>query len=172
MIIRGRDKIVPTPVGSTPELETSTGFTVPFATGDYTTSGPLEDNYLPLGRSNLLTAEAWKTLVNTPDPQLASNAESLLREVEVAIEGLGRAGYDSWNLPILRAFAPQDNSLIFEWTSSKFRVGLSIERDPNESGWYVVSTRDLHQLGASGHLAPDQKSRLVPWLLRFVADNS
>lgn len=161
-----------TSVGSMNQVDTNISFTAPYETGDYTMGSPLEENYLSLGSSNLLTSEAWKTLVNTPDPQLAANAQSLLQEVEVAIEGLKLTGYDTWSLPRLQAFTPQDNSLIFEWSSPKFRVGLSVERDANESGWYVVSTRDLQQLGASGHLPEDQKSMLVPWLLHFVADNS
>ena len=118
-----------------------------------------------------LTSEARSLLVKTPNRELAGQALRLLQDIEGALQGLGSTGYDLRNLPPLRAVAPEDNSIVFEWASPKFRVGFSVESDPSHSGWYVVSTQDLGGTEASGQLAGIEPKDLAS-LLHFVAVNS
>ncbi len=149
----------------------SFGFTLPFSQGDYTIGGKPPREYISIGRSTRPTSDAWTTVVNTPNTQLAANAETLLEDIEAAIERLAWTGYDTDTLPRLHAFSPEDDSLVFEWITPKFRVGFSVERNPSDSGWYLVSTPDLGQLGASGQLS-GYDPKLIPCLLQFVARNS
>lgn len=158
--------------GSAASPKTSLSVAFPFSPPDQTIGAESRSEFVSLGQSNQLTSEAWVTLVNTPDRRLAANAETLLEDIESAIERLGLSGYDVRILPRLHAFAPEDSSLIFEWTAPKFRVGFSVERNPSDSGWYLVSTPDLGQFGASGQLSGSEPRSLIPSLLHFVARNS
>jgi hypothetical protein len=44
------------------------------------------------------------------------------------------------NLPPLRGFRREDNSLALEWIFKDFRVGLSFDLDVQESSWFFVSS--------------------------------
>ena len=72
---------------------------------------------------------------------------------------------DKSSLPPLEAFEGEDGSVLMEWIFPNLRIGLSIEVDPTESGWYVVSDNTLGLIHASGYLSDSVVNWLVSWLV-------
>jgi hypothetical protein len=144
--------------------------TIPVESLNQTIGGSIYTNYLPITPTT--TAKAREAINRVPDRRLASNAEAVIGSIEATLTGRHPFGLEPTAIPELQVFLPEDGSILLEWGTPSYRVGFSFERDDTESAWYLVSTRDLGQIGASGYIARADKDKLVPWLLDFVAANS
>ena len=105
-------------------------------------------------------------------PQVADEAGKLLSIVQKVVTSLERLGLDLSYLPPLRAFNVDDGSILLEWTFDGFRIGFSAEPNPHDSGWYLVSSKDLGEISAFGHTSTIDAEKLVMWLLSFALLNS
>lgn len=82
----------------------------------------------PAPRPDLL-APARGPLSRLEDLQTADEAKALLEKIQVALPHLPRAA----------VVVGEEGAYLLEWTVGRRRVGISIEKNPSESGWYHVS---------------------------------
>lgn len=137
-----------------------------------TTGSALHNYQFPALREHGLFRNAWRVVRQLHDREIAKNAEELLMAIQEIVISFQYSQFDLTSLPVLNAFKSDDGSVYFEWTSSDFRVGFSIETNPSESGWYLVSNKKLGEISASGYIMGIEIKNLIIWLLSFVISNS
>jgi hypothetical protein len=137
-----------------------------------TTGSALHAYYLPIPIESGLFRSAWKVVRQLLNQEMAKEARKLLTTIQDIVISFQQSRFDLASLPLLNAFIANDGSMYFEWTSSDFRVGFSIEPDPSESGWYLVSNKKLGEISASGYITGIDIKNLIVWLLSFVLSNS
>ena len=139
----------------------------------YETSGSLlHHSYMLVHIEPGLFRNAWKVVRQISNQEMAKEARKLLTTIQDIVISLQQSRFDLTGLPFLNAFLANDGSIYFEWTSANFRVGFSIEPNPSESGWYLVSNKKLGEVNASGYIAGIDIRKLIVWLLSFVLSNS
>jgi len=72
-------------------------------------------------------------------------------------------------LPALQAFWTEEGSLVLEWIMPNCRLGFSLDPNPAESSWYLITDATLGEIAASGFLQIATLKPLVRWLLTFLA---
>ncbi|MGI8426719.1 MAG: hypothetical protein ACR2M4_09035 [Actinomycetota bacterium] len=82
----------------------------------------------PAPRPDLL-APTLGPLARLEDLQAADEAKALLEKIQAALPHLPRAA----------VVVGEEGAYLLEWTVGRRRVGISIEKNPSESGWYHVS---------------------------------
>lgn len=115
-----------------------------------------------------LIKHAWDVTYKTDNQEVAKEARILLSNVEDLLDKFWKLGMDLTFLPRLHANNAEDGSLLIEWIFSDYRIGFSIEPDLQESGWYLVSNKNLGEISASGFLFRKDIKGIVLWLLNFV----
>ncbi|MCL4262231.1 MAG: hypothetical protein KJ069_03415 [Anaerolineae bacterium] len=142
---------------------------IPMIATDATIGSTLSFYHLLAWEQDLFS-NTWRVVEQIENQEVARGARELLRIIEELVSILRETGFDLNNLPPLHAFLVNDGSILFEWISSDFRVGFSVEPDLNESGWYLVSNKRLGEISASGYLegADIEKRKLVMWLLTYI----
>jgi|SRR5580704_5968013 hypothetical protein len=108
-----------------------------------------------------LTAEAERALDGTLDGSVVRQGREILAKVRTALKAFNLAG-----IPALRGTAHDDGSFTFEWRFPDRRLAFTIERDPAESGWHLVSSRSSGDVRAYGALSDDDLRPLLGWALR------
>lgn len=137
------------------------------------TTGSISDTlYFPYPMESALFKNAWKVVRQLPVQEMSKEAKKVLGTIQDIVVSFQQSKFDLTGLPPLNAFRVNDGSMYFEWTSSDFRVGFSVEPNPSESGWYLVSNKKLGEISASGYIAGVELKSLVIWLLSFVLSNS
>ena len=118
-----------------------------------------------------LTEQARALLPKIRDRGVADTTRQLIEVIEDVVSALAASGADVTNLPPVRASVSEAGSVLLEWTTTVFRLGFNIELDPQESGWYLATSK---QLGFAGHgfLSQMTKQTLVSLVLEFVRANS
>lgn len=128
--------------------------------------------YFGVPEGTSLIKFAWDTIHKTRNDNIAKEAKKLLIIIQEMIESFQEVGFDLCYLPQLRAFNVEDGSVLIEWIFVNFRIGFSIEIDPVESGWYLVSNKKLGEISASGYISNINIDKLTLWLLNFILSNS
>ena len=118
-----------------------------------------------------LVKSARETTYQTENQKVAQETRRLLSIVQRAITSFQRFGVDLGHLPPLGAFNVDDGSVLIEWIFSDFRIGFNVEPDPDDSGWYLVSNKNLGEISASGYTSGAGLESLVLWLLGFILSN-
>jgi predicted ATP-grasp superfamily ATP-dependent carboligase len=137
----------------------------------------LIDSFVQPIQNYLTTFDAWPIIAITtafdptarirakierfPDKVMATQAIRILDDVRRILSD----AVDIDELPPIRTFANEDGSLLIEWMSPHWRIGFSIERDNNESGWYLVSDESYGDVRAYGNLNSVDVKWLVTWAL-------
>jgi hypothetical protein len=145
-------------------------FTVTSREETYSESAP--SDYVPFPRRADLLAPARETLRQTEYGRLAREGEELLSIIENRIRVYQQYRPDLDTLPPVRAFNVEDGSVLIEWTFDDFRIGFTLEPDPEDSGWYLVSTERLGEIAASGSTFHVDIEKLVGWLFGFIGANA
>lgn len=139
---------------------------------DETTGGRFPKSFLPPPEQSSLVRAAWSVVDQTESPEVARETRRLLSIVGELVSSLAKLGFDMGNLTPLRAWSVEDGSILVEWIFTDFRIGFSIEPDPDDSSWYLVSNQSLGDIGASGYLTNKNVDTLVLWLLNFAMAHS
>lgn len=147
-------------------------FPLPVKPVNETTGSAIHTYQFPAFREPGLFQNAWRVVRQLRDREMAKKAEELLVTIQEIVVSFQYSQPDLTYLPILNAFQANDGSVYFEWASNDFRVGFSIEKNPSESGWYLVSTKKLGEISASGYIMGIEIKNLIIWLLSFVISNS
>lgn len=129
--------------------------------------GFIED-YYPVSASSTLLKEARSSLVGLSDPGLINRATSFLIELQKILDIFEMFRGDLRDLPPLRAYTVDDGSILFEWDFSEYRFGFSIEPNPEESSWYLVTKKSLGSINASGLIYGVNLKNLLAWLTGFI----
>lgn len=76
------------------------------------------------------------------------------------------------NFPPLYVKWLDDNSVLIEWIYKDFRIGFTIEPDIKDSGWYIISNKNLGEYSASGIIDFNNITALINHILIFAFRNS
>jgi len=137
-----------------------------------TVSGRPETRFLSLREGSSLIRLAWDNIHQTGEEEVAKSARELLLIIQETISDFQGFGFDLGHLPPLQAFNVDDGSVLIEWIFSNFRIGFNIEPNPEDSGWYLVSSKNLGEVSASGYISNINISPLFLWLFNFALSNS
>lgn len=139
---------------------------------DETIGRELYRHFLPLLHESSLLREAWITINQTTHYEIATEARKLLSVFQEIFSMFRDFDIDLGHLPPLHAFNTDDESLLIEWIFRDFRVGFTLEVKQEESGWYLVSNKNLGEISASGYISNIDVKKLVLWLFNFVLTNA
>ena len=137
-----------------------------------TLGGQIASQFLPLPVDHNLIRPAWKAVWLTENQEIANEARRVLLVIQETITTFQHFRFDLSYLPELRAFNVDDGSILIEWIFDDFRVGFSIGPDMQESSWYLVSSKNLGEISASGYIPKTDIKDLILWLINFVISHS
>ena len=100
-------------------------------------------------------------LLNRLDGKLRNAPIEVRKRAQSVAEWLVEWIPNGYDAPV-NAFICQDESVLIEWTSDRFRIGFGIEHDESEDGWYKVSLDNDHEYG---ELYTADYKELVKWAL-------
>lgn len=115
-----------------------------------------------------ITRKANALLPKIEDKKIAETTRDLIGVIEETAYAIVAGGGDIRSLPPVNAALAPDGSVLLEWATRDFRLGFSIDSDPNESGWYVVTSRQLGEIGMNGALSKLDKRSIVSTLVNFA----
>lgn len=133
-----------------------------------TESGPYKPNFVTLPEYSSLIKSAWEASYKIENQGLAREARSLLSLIQETVESFKQLGFDLGALPEFQLSGAMDGSILVEWIFKNFRVGFSFEAHQEESSWYLVSDKNLGDIGASGYISGLSMEKTFLWLLNFV----
>ncbi|SRR6266545_645505 len=122
-------------------------------------------------RESRLIRSALETIKTEPNKEVVNEAKKFLFLLQETVSSLQQLNFDLSFIQPIQAFISEDNTIILEWIFKNYRIGFSIEENSNESGWYLVSKRELGEISASGYLDPNTKN-IILWLINFVISHS
>lgn len=123
---------------------------------------------MPLFIENDLIRPALEVLQQTEDADIASQAKEILLILQRTITTCYH-GFTFDQLPSLHAVNVEDGSTLIEWIFDDFRIGFSVEKERDESSWYLVSSKKITEMNAYGYISSGNEfEKLIMWLLYFV----
>ena len=143
-----------------------------FTDQDETFGGRLHGNYLTLPSESNLLRPAWESIHRLEDRSVANEAGKLLSVIQETISTLQKLQLDLGQIPQLRTFLVGDGSVLFEWIFNDYRIGFNVERNPQESGWYLITNERLGEITAAGLISGINLGTLILWLLNFIVAQS
>lgn len=66
----------------------------------------------------------------------------------------------------------EENLVFLEWIFKDFRIGFSLEKEKNESMWFMVTNKNLEEFSISGDLEPENYYEVIIKVLKYVLENS
>jgi hypothetical protein len=139
---------------------------------DETLGSRISSQFLSLPVDHNVTRAAWKVLWQTENQEIANEARRVLEFIQETIATFQHLRFDLGYLPELHAFKVDDGSILIEWIFDDFRIGFSIEPDVQESSWYLVSSKNLGEISASGYIQMAEIKNLIIWIINFVISHS
>ena len=61
-----------------------------------------------------------------------------------------------------------DGAVLIEWNFEHYRIGISIEDSSDESSWFLVSTKEIGSISASGYLEKSKCKNILSWLFNSI----
>lgn len=119
-----------------------------------------------------ITEQAREIIPRLNDPRMAEAAGEVLSAIEEAAFVFAAAGGDVAVLSPVRARLPEDGSVAIEWIQREFRLGFNIEKNPDDSGWYLVTSSQLGETGGYGVLSARNARAVATLAFQFVRENS
>lgn len=133
-------------------------------------SGP---HFMPLLLEHDLIRPALEVVQQLENEDILNQAKSILLILQKTIIAFHYHGFPFGHLPSLNAFNVEDGSTLIEWIYDDFRIGFSLEKDLDQSSWYLVSSDKLREINASGYLPiRSELETLILWLLNFVISHT
>ncbi len=129
--------------------------------------------YISLSNDTEFMQNAFSAISRVKDGNVAKTGATILGKIENLISRLkNNENSDTHNIPKLRGAITEDGAFLMEWATEKFRAGISIEPDERDSGWYLVTTRDLGDLNSSGSFTQKNEDEIINKLLSYVIQNT
>jgi hypothetical protein len=139
---------------------------------DETLGGYWYVNDFPLPSGPNALRPAWESIQRVENRDIADEARRLLSAIQKSISILQGLELDLSYIPRLWPFLVDGGSVLFEWIFSNYRIGFNIEPNPQESGWYLITNRNLGEISAFGFISGMDINKLILWLLNFIVSNS
>ena len=138
-----------------------------------TIGGNIHQNILQIPQVSNIIQSAWSEINKNKNPALVNQARDLLLNIQELVVTFELFDFDLDFLSPINAFnIEEDNSILIEWIFNDYRVGFNIETKNEESGWYLVTNRELGEISASGSIHNIEIKTILLWLLNFVISNS
>ncbi|HID30264.1 MAG TPA: hypothetical protein EYP19_09700 [Desulfobacterales bacterium] len=137
-----------------------------------TFGGSLHASYLPLRARSELIRPAWELIHQVENKEIAQEAKRLLSVIQETVSTFQLLQFDVGYIPQLQAFTVDDGSVLFEWAFNDYRIGFSIEPNPQDSGWFLITNRKLGEISAFGFISGIELHPLILWLLNFILSHS
>lgn len=128
-------------------------------------------NYFSPTESRLIRP-ALDTLKSAQNQEVAKEAKKVLLLIKETVSTFQQFSFDLTLLPSIHAFENEDGAILLEWIFKNYRIGFGVEVDPNDSGWFLVTKRDLGEISASGYTANTDMRKTIHWLLNFIISQS
>jgi hypothetical protein len=154
------------------ELPSEIHYSLPSRLVNETLGKDLYINYLPIPIGSDLFRAAWELAHKIENESVAKDAKRLLSILQETISAFHQFQFDVHDIPPMQAFIAEDGSALFEWIFRDYRIGFNIERNPQDSGWFLVTNRKLGEISACGFLSGVDMNPLILWLLNFVLSHS
>ncbi len=133
-----------------------------------TIPGYVSESYLPLPSDSNVLSSAWNLTYSLEQAPVRSQAIALLSVLQRILAARPSIQADPTYIPKLYSELAEDGSLLFEWILPNFRIGFTIEHEPKESGWFLVSNQELGSILASGYTSDNNPYSMVSWLVSFL----
>jgi len=147
-------------------------YSIPGQLANETSGAYTHFNFLPLPLGPNLLRRPWQLVHELDDRDIANQARRLLSAIQEGVSIFQELRLDLGHIPQLQPFIADDGSVLFEWIFHDYRVGFSIEPDPDESGWFLVTDHNLGEITASGMISGTDLQTLTLWLLSFIVSHS
>lgn len=98
-----------------------------------------------IGEKVPVTEQAWSDLDILPQSAERGQAEKVLHQIDQILRSRQARKLPAMELRSL------DDPLSLQWLSGKCRVGFNFEKDPHQSGWFLV-TGSRSATNSYGHL--------------------
>ena len=132
-----------------------------------------EPHFMPLMIECDLVKPALEIVQQIENENIVNQARGILLILQKTITTFHYYGFPFSHLPNLEAFNLEDGSTLVEWIFDDFRIGFSVESDKDESSWYLVSSKKLREINASGYIpSGNEFEKLILWLLNFVISHT
>ena len=128
-------------------------------------------NFFSPAESRLIKP-AMETLKAAKNKEVSKEAEKILLLIKETVSSFQQLSFDLTFLPSIRAFENEDGSILIEWIFKNYRIGFGIEVNPSDSGWYLVTKRELGEISASGYTSNTDTRNIILWLLNFINAHS
>lgn len=76
------------------------------------------------------------------------------------------------DLPAVNLAELDDKSILLEWGSKDFKIGFSFEPKKSDSGWFLVSGKNLDGDQQGGSLKKENFSDLIEYAINYVSANT
>ena len=138
-----------------------------------TIGGKIYQHILPIPKESSIIKSAWIEINKNLNPSVVSESKKLLLTIQDMIVTFEQFGFDLGGLSPIHAFnIEEDNSVLIEWIFKDYRVGFNIEKNNQESGWYLITNRELGEISASGSIYNIEIKTILLWLLNFILSHS
>jgi len=117
---------------------------------------------------SILLGKAWEVGSKAKNLSVAKQTRLLISLLQDTLSAFEILGFEVGTAPSLKAYEAEDESILIEWIYTNFRIGFTIERNPRESGWYLVSNEKIGNKRASGPLLWSNLEKNLLWLLNFI----
>lgn len=141
----------------------------PFAMSDVTTGMGDQTGPFSVRRERDPVRQARSIVSQVEDPAVARQVESLLSTIHSILERVQEEKGDLSHIPPIHAYVADDGSVLIEWIFPDFRVGFNIEPNPADSGWHLVSNKNLEEKTESGQLT--SMSDVIALFLESILPN-
>jgi len=147
-------------------------YSLPIRPVDATTGSDVKPQYIPLPRESGLIKSAWVSIRQSENINTKDQARDLLLLIQDILSDLQQYGFNIGYLPKIYAFNIDDGSILLEWIFKDYRLGFTVEPNPQDSGWYLVTTEKLSNISASGYIIKDNFRTDVLWLLNYIISHT
>jgi hypothetical protein len=154
------------------ELPREIHYSFPSRLDNETLAKDLYTNYLPIPIGSDLFKAAWELIHKIENKSVAKDANRMLAILQEMVSTFHQFQFDVHDIPPLQAFVADDGAALFEWIFKDYRIGFNIEPNPKDSGWFLVTNRNLGEISASGFLSGIEVNPLILWLLNFILSHS
>lgn len=140
-------------------------------TYEQTVGGHFFERFMPVLPGSDVFNKAWDLVYSLDDNRLAEDVKRFLHILQDMIIRTLPTQLEFGAIPELGAHYVEDGSVLLEWIFQNYRIGFSIEPNPYESSWFLVTDAYLGSIGASGLLQRAELSALLHWLLNFIGNH-
>lgn len=112
-------------------------------------------------------ADAVRYMEGNADQALLEQALPYLRALDE------RASvYADVRFPALAVSMPEDGEVLIEWKFEHLSLGITIDADPEESGWYIVHDGTVRKTTGWGYLKSQTEAQLADQFLGQIVEHA